>query len=81
VPPEAIIAVLGGTITTLAGVIVYFWRQYVAGVDKREGERDRREAILVAERDAWQHRWESSDARLDRLANAFVKAFNRPAPE
>lgn len=80
-PPEAIITVLTGTITTLTGVIVYFWRLHQAADERREDQRDKREAVLIAERDAWQHRWEASDARLGRLGSAFVRALGKPAPE
>lgn len=80
-PPEAVIAVLGGAISTLVGVIAYLYRQHVAADERRDKERDQREAQLIAERDAWQHRWEASDGRLERVSNAFVAAFKRPAPE
>lgn len=79
--PAAIIGVLAGTISTLVGVIVYFYRQHVAADDRREAERDKREAALVAERDAWLHRWEAADARLDRVSNAWLQAFREPAPQ
>jgi len=81
VDPLAIITVLSGTISTLVAVIVFGARMHLSGDDKREAERDRREAQLIAERDAWQHRWEASDGRLERVSNAFVAAFKRPAPE
>lgn len=79
--PEAVIAGLVGFIGTLFGVIAYFWRLHQADDTKRDAERDRREAALIVERDAWQHRWEAADARLVRISNAFLEAFDRPAPE
>ena len=87
-PPGVVISGLLGFIGTLFGIIAYFWRLHQAAdvkreaeFEKRELERDRREAVLVAERDAWQHRWEASDARLGRLSNKFLEAFGRGAPE
>lgn len=80
-PPEQVIAVLGGTIGTLVSVIVIAARMHLADDARRDTERDKREAQLTSERDAWQHRWESADGRLDRVSNAFVTAVKQPAPE
>lgn len=44
-------------------------------------ERDAREARLVAEVGAWQGRAEAWDSRLDRVAAAFERLANAPAPD
>ena len=80
-PPEAVIATLLGTVGTLSTIVAYFYRAHLADDDKDEKEWTRREAILIAERDAWQHRWEAHDARLARISAAFLDAFKKPAPE
>lgn len=79
--PEAIITALIGIIGTLVTAIGYLWRLHLGDDDKRDAERNSREAALIAERDDWKHRWEGADARLNRIATAFTRAFRKPAPE
>lgn len=90
--PVAIIGILGGVIGTLTGVIGYFWRLHQADDAKRDAaadreivrviaERDRREAVLVEERDEWRDRSIASETRLDRISTAFERLANAPAPD
>lgn len=41
----------------------------------------RREALVVAERDAWRDRAVADGDRLDRVSKAFERLANAPAPE
>lgn len=90
--PAAVIGALTGVIATLTTVIAYFWRLHLADDTERRAaaaaeiarvaaDRDRREAIVVGERDEWRDRSLASEARLDRVSRAFERLAGGPAPE
>lgn len=81
VAPEAQIAALVGAIGGMATVIGFLFRLHLADDDRDRREAERRESVLVAERDAWKDRAAAAEERMGRFANAFLKLAKTDAPE
>lgn len=79
--PALQLGALGGVIAGMAGVIGFLFRLHLSDDERDRREAERREQVLVAERDAWKGRADVAEDRMGRFANAFAKLAKTDAPE